>query len=632
MPLNMTKTERLQLNRFALPALMFLLGIGVSSAVYWLFLAPENSNQSTDPLSTLPDRSTTPSTVGRSTANQPTSSTDESHSGRANLEEILQINSPFDRGTALRNVLANTDEDGAFELLTQSLELPSRASSRELQSAIIQRLAQVNPARALSSAIKLDKRERFLADQLVPSLFSEWAQTSLDEAISSARSLEESTRRSALEAILQERLDLSRENIRTIARDLGDEQIADALFMQLEVEAAVENPAELWNELVTKLQDDAHLSMQQSWNLGRVAIAWIEKSGFDVMDQIVNSITNSQTKVTVVSYVLNSVAETDPVGAFNYALGIGDDLFNSTIDGVARVWAGTDPEAALTAASQIDQAGLRTNLENSIVQSWAFANPREVLQKASTLPERLRTQAIKSAISRIAWIAPVEAADLVTELEPGPETTQIATDVVRTWAMRDAKATLDWILTESSVKDIQPQLLSTILYRLASFDPQLAMDTALSQPIAESGTGMELSVISALAWENVDEALKFIPQTRSGQTRLRAFQSVGTALISQNDVDRTLDLLQAVDDTEKITVFQPIAASWARNDSEGLLESMERLPSQQFRSKAAMALVLSNREYQRVLSDEQIEEAKKFLTDDDRQLLEGADSSTFGWW
>ena len=626
------KTKRTQPKRFVLPALMFLVGVGGTSTVYWLFLAPESSNQSTGPLSTLSDRATTIRSVDHSAANQPTSPTDESHSGLANLEEILQINSPFDRGMVLRNVLANTDEDGAFELLIQSLELPSRASSRELQSAIIRRLAQVNPARALSSAIELDKRELYLADQLVPSLFSEWARTDLDEAISSARSLEESIRRPASEAILQERLDLSEENLRAIAHDLGDEQVADALFVQLEVEAAVENPGELWDELVTKLQDDAQQSMQQSWNLAKVAIAWIEKSGFDVMDQIVNSITNSQTKVTLVRYILNSVAETDPLSAFEYALGIEDDLYNLTIEGVARIWASADPEAALAAASQVDQSTLRTNLENSIVHTWAMANPREVLQRASTLPERLRNQATKSAISTIAWNSPVEAADLVTELEPGQQATQIAKDVVFTWSRGDARAALDWILTEPSVKEIQRQLLSTIIGRLASVDPQLAMDTALSQPIAESGTGMELRVISELAWENVDKAMELIPQTRKGQTRLRAYQSVGRALISQNDVDRALDLLQEVDDAERITAFQSIAASWARTNSVGLLESMDRFPSQEFKSKAAMAIVLSNREYQQVLSDERIAEAKKFLTDHDRQLLEEADPSTFRWW
>lgn len=628
MPPNTMKTERLQLSRFALPALMFLLGIGVSSAVYWLFLALENSNQSTGSLSTVPDRTTTPSGVDQSAARQPTGLTEESLVRLADLEEILQINSPFDRGTALRNVLANTDEDGAFELLTQSLELPSRASSRELQSAIIQRLAQVNPARALSIAIKLDKRELYLADQLVPCLFREWARTNLDEAISSARSLEERIRRPALEAILQERLDLSQERLRTIARNLGNEQVAHALFLQLEIEAAIDNPDDLWNELATKLQDDT----QQSWKLSNVAIAWIEKSGFDVMDQIVSTLTNSQARVQLVRDVLRRVAETDPVSAFEYALSIDDDLYNIILNGVASSWAHVDPEAALAAASQISQSTLRNDVEGTIVRAWASASPKEVLQVANTLPERLSAQATQSAISTIAWSAPVEAAELVAELEPGPEATQIASDVVYTWSRGDAKAALDWILTEPAVEEIQPQLLSTIIGRLAPVDPQLAMGIALSQPIAESETGMELRVISALAFEDVDKALEFIPQTREGQTRLRAYQSVGGALIRENDVDRTLDLLQKVDDAERITVFQPIAADWARTDSEGLLKSMDRLPSQEFRSKAAMAIVLSNREWKKVLSDERIEEAKKFLTDDDQQLLEDADASTFQWW
>ena len=614
--------------RYALPALTFLLGIGFSLAVYWLLLAPNKSNQLQEAITEIPSKYDTSKTHDQHASAQALGPDQSSSATPTSLSDIEQINSPFDRSLALRDLLANTDEEGAFDLLTQSLSLPSHPRSRELQTAIIQRLAQINPSRALTHATKLDKREPFLPAQFVPNVYKEWAQSNLNEAITSAKSLEESTRRSASEAILQERIDLPEEKLREIARDLGDEQIAVALIRQLEVNKAIENPARNWSGLVSSLQDD----VQHSWNISRVAISWIEESGFGVMDQIVSSLTNSQTKLQVVRNVLNSVAETDPSTAFEYALTIEDDLYNMTLTGVADTWARSDPRAALAAASQVDQSTLRNQLQDSIIRTWAHAEPRGILKSAGELPERLSALATQAAIWSIAWTSPREAAELVSELEAGPEKTQIATDVAFTWARGDARAALDWIQTEPSISDIQPQLLESIIGRLAPVDPALAMEIALGQSIADGGTGMELRVVSALAMEDVEKALELLPQTRKGQTRLRAYQNVGRALARNNNIDQALELLQQVPDPEKSSVFLPIAAAWARTDSEGLLDSIDRLSSQELKSKAAMAIVLSNREWQKVLSDERIEEARKFLEEGDRQLLEEGEASTFQWW
>ncbi len=616
------------MNRYALPAFTFLLGIGFSCAVYWFLLAPNESNPLQKDITEIP-KSTDTSHIQDHQASNLARDLDQSSSATpTSLSDIEQIKSPFDRSLALRDLVANNDEEGTMELLSQSLSLPSRSSSRELQTAIIQRLAQINPTRAQTHAIKLDKREPFLSAQFVPIVYREWANSNLNKAISSAKSLDQSTRRSAAEAILQERIDLPEENLREIARDLGDEQIAVALIRQLEVNKAIENPARNWSGLVSSLQDDA----QHSWNISRVAISWIEQSGFEVMDQLVSSLTNSQTKVQVVRYVLNFVAENDPSTAFEYALTIEDDLYNLTLTGVADRWARSDPRAALAAASQVDQSTLRNQLQDSIVSTWAHAEPRGILKRTSELPEGLSALATRAAIGRIAWTSPSEAAELASELDAGPEKTQIATSVAFTWARGDARAALDWIQTEPSISDIQPQLLESIIGRLAPVDPALAMEIALEQSIADGETGMELRVVSALAMEDVEKALEFLPQTRKGQTRLQAYQRVGSALARSNNIDQTLELLQQVPDAETSTVFQPIAAAWARADSEGLLNSMDRLSTQELKSKAAMAIVLSNREWQKVLTDEQIEEAKKFLNEDDRQLIEEGDASTFQWW
>ncbi len=606
---------------FSLLGLAFLLGIGAASAVYWLLMAPANIDQ-------LPDTETQSLPV----QNEPVAhkqqelrevSTDSPSPNPVpnNLDDLEQIKSSFERSVALRNLLVDSDEAKVVELFEQTLDAFRNNPRSRMQMAVVQRLAQLNPQRALSQLREMDTQ--LYPSQFVGSVFQEWAHSNLDEAVAHARTLDEDWKRHAVFAIVHSRMDLSEEVLKSIARDLGNEQIASTAIAQQKIEDAIGDPERAWNELAIEMQDD----MQHMWSISRVASAWVEKSGLTVLDQINQSLTNAELRRHVMSSVLGTAARTDPAGAFEFALAIENDQYSSIVRNVVSTWALNDPQSALLAISEVEKRNLRRELEQYVVSTWASAEPREVLDQMETLPEHVQGTATSNAVGQIAHDSHEEAIRLVLGMESGDARTSAAQSVVSAWWFRDSEAALNWILNEPAIVDIQPQLLSGIMHRLVMSDPERAMSVALSVPIEGGenggwmGMGMEMHVISQLTYSDLDKAIELLPRVRKGPTRLQAYRMVSGALIREGEIDEALDMAQQFPGSEQSDFYRSVASAWASSDPEGMLNSMNRLPTKEAKSRGAMALISYNR-YEKTLTDEQIEAARKYLTDEDAKALE----------
>ena len=604
----------------------FVLGIGVTSVVYWLIMVPNSSDQGVEVIAPVPQSTSEQLAREHSEPADVSGSRQSPVAAISSLHDLANIDSAFERGLALWIFLADSNESQAARLLSQSQEISSYIVRNDIQRTIVKRLAQLNPKRAFSELRELGSQSH--PGQFVSIIFQDWSRSNLDEAVAYAQTSSIDWKDTALRAILEERKDLSEQVLRSIARDLGNEQVVDEAITQRKFDDAIENPGIAWNELIADLQNDP----QHRYNILQVASAWVEKSGLSVLDQISQSLTNLETRQHVIRQILFDVAYTNPRGALQYALTIQNDTHNSIITGVIRNWARTDPQSAFAAASEVEENSIRRALEKQVAQTWAHNEPREVLKGIGALPEHARESAIISALGTIAAESPKEAALLVARLENGSAKTNAATNVVRNWANQDHKAALDWILNEPGVEDIRSQILGPIMHTLVEVDPQLAMDTALSQPIAKGeggqwrgmGIGLEFNVISSLAYADMDRAIEMLPKVREGITKTQAYSVVSGALIQNGEVDKALDIVQKAPESERTNLYGIVTTSWAANDPEGLLGSMDRLPSKEIKSQAALVLVSFSQfnQFDSGLSDEQIEQAKKFLTDEDAKSLE----------
>ncbi len=582
---------------FALLTVAFLLGIGCSSAVYWLFVATGNDDAQS-------------ATV---------------HS----LDDILDIRSLSEQQLALHILLSELDEEQVDDLLTQSQDVFPEAHTYELQFAIVQRLARQNPSRALSRVLEMYTGYDYV--RAVTNVFREWAHSDLNAAVSRARTLDLHTKGLALNAIVQERMDLAEGTLLTIARDLGNEQIAILALAEQRIEEAIGDPEEAWNELAIRLQNDA-----ASWEtIARVATAWVEESGLSVLDQVRQSLTNGGTRQRVIRSVLNEVAQTDPVGAFSYALTIESDRYNSIALDIAGIWAKSDPRSAMKAATAIEDESVSEAVIEQVVGAWADNEPEEMMEGLAALPTFLQETVSKAALSAIARDSPEKAAQSVAAMDSSTLKTSSAKSVVNVWSSHDHNAALEWILNEPGVEEIRDELLVSITDRLLEVDLLLAMTTMLARVDEKFNTGMdrraptkeelELRAMSSLTTADLEMAIDLLPRVRKGPTRLTAFRGIAEKLIRNGEIDRAFNLAGQVSDSDIQNFHIALAAAWAESDIGQLLNSMDRFTPEELKSMVVFML-LDHSRYRESLSDEQILEARKYLTDKHRKALEEGDS------
>lgn len=543
----------------------------------------------------------------------------------SSIHDLEQIRSPFERSLALHLLLANANERKLIELFETTSDI-SPQKRQQVQSLILQRLAQFNPGDAYDQVRSLSGGSSV---RLIESIFAEWSVLNLEEAVSFAESLEDDNRFLAMTGILGERNDLPQAKALQIARRLGNERYAVNLIMQEKLRGPIDDPEELWNELVGEIQDN----FGQFWMLATVAKAWVDKKGLEVLDEVSQSITNPQTRQHVMESVLQMAAESDPKATFEYALKLNPRRteVTSLMSAIVATWVKSDPRSALDSASQVERTGLRKRLEDSVVRAWGAQDPRAVLLALESLPTHLHVSAASAAISRLVREDPQEAGSLVANME-GPTKFSAASALVGYWShQRDFRGALDWVLKEPRVAEFKPMLLTEILASLVPYDPQLAMDEALLQPLEDDKPGLEASVISYLTYSDIDTAREFLTRVRAGTTQIASFAHVGRYYIENGETEQAIALAGQLTSSKREAYFERLLRTWAQRDPTGLLDSIDQLPTAEVKSKAAFALTALNR-WSKSLSDEQDERAREFLLENDAEKLKNGEYSSIQSW
>lgn len=612
----------------ALIAITCLIGMGCSSTDYWLLAATENQDQLA--VAAAPSSSTEnePITHELSSTDEVSSTSASTSSTVRSLEDILRIKSLSEQQLALHIFLSELDEAQVDDLLTKSQAVFPDAHRYELQFPIVQRLAHQNPRRALTRVLGMYTGYDYM--RAVSNVFREWAQSNINEAVSRARTLDPIPKGLAMTAIVNTRMDLSESTLRAIALDLGDEQVAISAIAHRRIEEGIADPETAWNEWATHLLEDA----ENTEIVARIGTAWIEKSGLSALDQIYQSLANTETRQRTIRSILEKVARIDPAGAFTFALTIESDNNNSIIRNLASIWADSDPRSALKTIAGIEREDVRNVAADTVVRAWAQREPSVMLESLETLPNDLQETVSKAALSVLTRESPEEAAQFIAAMEPSPLRTSSAKSVVRVWSNRDHNAALQWILNEPSVEEIKSTLMFSIMGKLFRDDPLLAMTTVLAQAIEgyEGDLGlegtkeeMELMVISSGAKSNLESAIGLLPSVSEGRTKLAAFKEIAEELIRNDEIDRAFTLAVQFDYPGGQDFHIALAAAWADTDLEGLFNSMDRFAPEGLRSKVVFML-MDNSRYRGSLSDEQIMVVRKYLSDEHRKALEEGNS------
>ncbi|MXZ43578.1 MAG: hypothetical protein F4Z01_01155 [Gammaproteobacteria bacterium] len=360
--------------------------------------------------------------------------------------------------------------------------------------------------------------------------------------------------------------------------------------------AYVDNPDETWNSLINDDIDDiAQLSA-----LLEIAEVLVRREGIRALAQIHDSAVDSSVHDTIMKSVAQSAALDDPQSIFHAAMSLSRDVQDLVLPEIVKIWAGSDPLVAFDAISNLDKSGLRANLLDTLIGAWAENNPQDIFDSLDLLPERFRARAEELAMLAIARSSPADAVRFLENMGDSNKKRELAKTIAENWAKSDIYGALNWA-TSSQFSDERTKrdILSIVIRELADTDPELAMQTALNQPLYESAfgfeSGLEEIVIEQVAKYDLDKAIGMLSQVRPGDTRIDAFNSVGRELVLNAEYDRALLLGEQLPGDERKRYLNTVLSLWAQEDPDNLLASIDSiLTTPELKQQAAGTLLAHN--------------------------------------
>ena len=570
----------------------------------------------------------------------PVSATDSS--GALEAPSLHKI--AFQRKLVVYSYVAGLSEPQISIELDRTLDPESALSPlvvTELQTALVERLAVLNPVAALEYSIDSNDRgldfviRNPLENQpyssiatemefmpFVQSVFKEWALKDLDDAVENAKSLNEDARVNALAGILTTLSGQPYAVFRDIATLLGDEdQGIDAYMMSFRT-AVVDDPKTIWTELLSLIKPDHYYRTQI---LGNIAEQWYEKDGLHVLDRITATSLDENEKSNLVNRILRLAATNNPAEAFQYAQTLPTEgRYSSPSARVVDIWAESDPQAAYQAVTRIEQSRERERLQAIVVYTWASKEPYYFLENLDKFSSHTRESGISSAIESIAQSSPQEAAELALEQKDEGFISTLSyvlpSVVMRPWIEQDVEAAVNWVLSGPLPDEKRPNWVRALATSLVDSDPRRAFDIALKEPKEEGGLAsflpsLEADIIGQIVYNDLDLAVELLPKVPEGSSRSMAYGAVGSEYLDLGDFDKAVNLGLQLSKDEQSTYFQLIASSWVRIDPGGLVESIKDLPTPELRSSIAQELTTPWRKDD--FTDAQLEELKQYIDDSD---------------
>ncbi|MXZ43605.1 MAG: hypothetical protein F4Z01_01295 [Gammaproteobacteria bacterium] len=617
-----------------------LLGGGGTYFVYVATTANYDNipNESPTKLDSSGIEKTVPISAETINEQHPRSSVD-SQSATTLDDPSLQSNS-FQRKLAVYSYVAGLPTQQVLNELQLTIGTSSKHSGRvlqELQTALVERLAILDPTAAMnfaieqralgeeSSALNSWNLHRYIAQgngstvlPFVRNVFKEWALSDRDGAVKQAKTLKAEEKSNALAGILKTLTGESLSTYRTIARELGDEDQGIESYVMSFNSRQVDDPKAVWDEIVTLIKPGSHNHLPALENVAR---QWYQQVGMSMLDEVNSDSLDEASKARVVQVVLWLASKENPDQAFRYALSIPrQGIYSQPLYNVVNTWSESDPQAAYQAVTEIEQSGLRENLQRSVVSVWAMNEPYYFLENVEDFPPQIRDLGSSRALESIARTSPQEAAEICLNHKAGTVggLTYVPTQIMQHWVKLDVEGAVNWVINGPVSEEQSFTWVSALANNLVRSDPRRAFELALEQPIKEGMVGMympalEAQIIGQIVIQDFDLAVELLPKVREGRSRTQAYSSVGNGYLNLGQSSKAVDLGQKLSADEQVSYFQSIAFTWARVDPSGLIESFKSLPTAELRSNLAHSL--SSQWMRENFTDSQLDILQQFIND-----------------
>lgn len=515
----------------------------------------------------------------------------------------------FEGTIALYQALSRVDQEGLTKLLEQSKKIPSPNLRLDVQDAIFQRFAFLDPQEALGHVEEVDWQHR---DAILARVFAEWSISNLDAATASADTLDNKQQMVALKSILQTRYDLSVSNRHDLVRSLETEELAAMLLNEYQTLEFPDNPEAAWNSLTS----DGFDLLSQIELATSIAEQWMEQSGFEVLPRIMESIAGNPGYDIFLAGFIHNATLSNPQGLFDFALELDESIREDVLSRISYAWGQMDPFAAVQAViASKRNAYYRSTSLRAILRQWAIANPQDIFNKRSLLPRYVQLESLGYALAEIAKSDPQQALRHLESLETEwVDISILSNSLVNGWSETDPYGALEWVTSNSDELGSRfRDMLSDVLLVLVQSNPQEALSIAQSHPASLSREGIEVRLIRELSYKDLNTAIALLPQVRD-QARQSVYRNMSFTLCRQGQSKRAFGLARDLLESEREHYLESVFVYWARFDEESLFQEIESLPSQELKSLAAYHLISEIGDTP-VLTKEQLDHAKSLLNE-----------------
>lgn len=576
-----------------------VLAVGSFALGYFL---QSNANGTPDGTATFSKQS---ESVGEKAGHDRTQAQDKQE--RFSIKELsdpTRFDSRIARTAALLKSVQNSNAGELGEFLNQAKSMQSGNWQEEVQNAIIQRQAVLDPTSALAEVSEFtDARQQ----SLIPIVFREWSLTNLEEAISQAQNLDDKFKPSVIQSIVRSRADLPPDRRRSIARSFDQEWIAIQLLKQDSSLDPISDPRQELEDFFSRNSSTAESwSDEQTQLLVQVLSVWLSEEGIDALEEIKAFLPDGFLGETGPTFsIIHDLSEHSPELALQLSVATGSVGIGGLAWLTVRKWAESDPTAAFDAVSLLEGQSMKRMLQDQVLVSWAAQNPHELLDATHTMPQELQSIAQERALSALAKSSPQTASKLLGEIENRDARDRAANNIASSWARLDIDGAIEWIENDELVSDLQSSLYESVITSVVRLDPQLAVKTALDLPTDNEGVGPEGTAFRILASSDLDLAISLLPQARNGPTRLAAYGVVINNLLDEHtDFRKAMDLFVDVANEVPILGYNSALQSLVWDTPLQLFDSLDEIPTEDLKKRVAGDLLVH--EPQGLFSDEQL--------------------------
>ena len=507
------------------------------------------------------------------------------------LAEIHELPSRFERFAAMYDLLRSANVRAVEDLLEESEALPEEGGS--LRSVIYSRYVQLAP-RAAATRLLAEGGDRPVG--LMPAL-SAWASDDLDAALGFVDTLDPSLRTQAAMFIISQSEGLSDSRKEQIAQRFSIEPYlgqmrasaeartdpASAWRNALSMEVGETRTRALWGIAYTWFNEDpsaalsaldslADRSNRDSWQrtlLRRWSAANREAAWDWVLAQ-----PRSARRATLLVQVAAAVAEDSPSEMLEIASTLDPEERRSIAQQVLRVWARTDPRAALAALEEMADPQLTQTAQHSVISSWTQSDPRSAFEWVRAQPPSSgQSSLLATTLGAYATSDPERALALASNLDGGHRSRAIET-ILRQWANEDPLAAAAWL---DSSSDKTSAAVSAVVGGYTKLDPEAAFDWLMDQSAGAQLQSVS-TVVRDVAAKSPAAARRLIERIDDREAR----QIAGSQLMStwvETDPRAAVRAIARMDDDLSQQLYQSAFRSWSGFDREGATAFLNQIPA-----------------------------------------------------